>query len=97
MSRTATAEWKQIRRRVIREAIDAGLTNCPLCRRWLDYVRAQRPNSAEVDHVEPFAVTGTNDGVLRVICRACNQRLGGVLGNQRMRAKKRVPSIDFRA
>lgn len=34
------------------------------------------PNILTADHIAPHAVTGTDDGPLRVLCRSCNSRRG---------------------
>ncbi|GAA2545761.1 hypothetical protein GCM10009861_01940 [Neomicrococcus aestuarii] len=77
MSRTGTAKWKRVRNEALKEALEVGLFNCPLCRVPLDWEYSRRPNSPEVDHVIPHAKGGRDslDNV-RVICRLCNQRLG---------------------
>lgn len=76
-SRTGTARWKALRVKALRGAQEQGLTQCPLCRTDLDYMRGRLPNSAEVDHILPHSLGGTDtiDNV-RVICRRCNQSRG---------------------
>lgn len=76
-SRTSTASWKAIRRKMIRRAREADLVACPLCQRVLDYDSYQQPDSAEVDHVVSVAQGGTDElSNLTVICRRCNQSKG---------------------
>jgi hypothetical protein len=75
--RTATAKWKKVRARVLADAQAAGLQTCPICHVPLDFETGKKPNSAEVDHVVPYARGGTDDpSNLRVICRLDNQRRG---------------------
>ena len=69
--------------RAIHRARNQGQTECPLCRVILDYTVSQTPASAEVDHIESFASTGKVAPPIdevRVICRKCNQTLGGKQG-----------------
>lgn len=76
-SRTGTAQYKRWRHAVLARGKRDGVTHCPLCRAPLDYRRGKRPNSAEPDHLVPWALGGTNtvdNG--RVLCRRCNQRRG---------------------
>ena len=88
-SRTGTAQWKKLVSQARAKAQDNGLTTCPLCNTWMNFDHAQLPNSPELDHIIPFAEGGTNDEQnLRIICRSCNQKRGGSVGNQRMRAAK---------
>ena len=86
-SRTGTSKWIRVRNQVMKEALDMGLMNCPRCRVGLDWEYSLRPNSPEVDHIKPHALGGgdTVDNC-RVICRKCNQELGG-------RLRKRKPTI----
>jgi 5-methylcytosine-specific restriction endonuclease McrA len=76
-SRTGTATWKRIRGQAIYRAKRGGLTNCPDCGVLLDYDVGQTPASAEVDHITPHSLGGTDthDNV-RVCCRLCNQSKG---------------------
>ena len=52
-------------------------------------------NSPEVDHIIPYAQGGqdTLDNV-RVICKACNRRLGGKDGNKRRRLKEAEQAFE---
>ncbi|MGP5219488.1 HNH endonuclease [Arthrobacter rhombi] len=87
-NRTSTAKWKRIVREV--RARDAHLTHCPLCRTGLDWLYGKRPNSAEVDHIVPWAQGGEDSAAnARIICRLCNQRRGGKEG----RAKQLKPKL----
>lgn len=89
MSRTATPAWRQLRKTKIEEAQARGQTTCLICRAWLDYEHKGQPNSPELDHIVPYAAGGTDHpNNTRIICRTCNRRLGGKLGNQRSRARK---------
>lgn len=76
-SRTGTAAHKAWRRKVLRRDQSSGVTHCPLCRVELDYEVSRQPNSAEPDHIIPFA-NGGKDTIEngRTICRQCNQRRG---------------------
>lgn len=76
-SRTGTTEHLQWRKRVLARDRSAGITNCPLCGRLLDYETSRLPNSAEPDHITPYAYGGgyTMDNG-RTICRQCNQSRG---------------------
>lgn len=104
-SRTGTTNYLRWASRVKHRARRDGVTHCPItgCGVWLDYNRGKRPNSAEADHITPDAIGGTLDvDNGRVICRRCNQQLGGALGNQRKNKQKgrtpqKVQNIDFRA
>lgn len=99
-SRTGTAKWLRLAARAKAQALDAGVYTCPVCGVALDYTRSRQPNSPEVDHIVPYAEGGkdTLENV-RVICRLCNQRLGGKLGatrSRKPRATDRVTSRIFR-
>ena len=79
-SRTGTAKWVRVRDEARKIAFDQGLARCPEpgCRVWLDWEYSRRPNSAEVDHIVPHSQGGTDTiENARVICRRCNQSLGG--------------------
>ena len=54
-SRTGTARWKRVRAQALKQAIENGVHNCPICGVGLDYEYTRRPNSAEVDHVIPYS------------------------------------------
>lgn len=77
-SRTGTAEWKRLAKRVRwRCRVSEGQTQCPFCSVVLNWKVAKLPNSAEVDHIMPSAMGGTDDeSNLWVICRRCNQSKG---------------------
>lgn len=98
-SRTGTSKWLRIARKAKAQALEAGLYTCPLCGVALDWVRSCQPNSPEVDHVIPYAEGGTDSlENVRVICRLCNQRLGGKLGASRgvrSRATDRAVPVVF--
>ena len=89
-SRTGTARWKTLVTKAIAEAFANQQFICPLCGVFLDYSRSKQPNSPEVDHIVPYA-SGGEDTLenTRVICRRCNQSLGGKLG----RAKQLKPVV----
>ena len=89
MSRTATPAWRLIRRQALARAHEQGQTTCLVCRVPLDFERAGQPNSAEADHIISHALGGKDHlDNTRIICRTCNRRLGGKLGNQRSRARR---------
>ena len=91
-SRTTTTKWRKIRDERRRIDLEAGVFRCPLCRTGLDWEYSGRPNSAEVDHIKPYAQGGADElSNTRVICRHCNQTRGGREGNARMRAKQSAP------
>lgn len=94
-SRTGTSKWKNIRKRAIHRAMRDGLTNCPECNIPLDYETGLRPNSPEVDHIIPWSVSQTDalDGT-RVICRRCNQSLGGKVSKRKPKPPP-IENIDF--
>lgn len=76
-SRTGLAPYLHWRKRVLAAGQAQGITHCPLCTVELDYKITRKPNSAEPDHIIPWANGGTNtpsNG--RVICRRCNQSRG---------------------
>jgi 5-methylcytosine-specific restriction endonuclease McrA len=83
-SRTGTAQWKRVVAQARAAAIEQGLTRCPLCRIGLDWEYSGRPNSPEVDHIIPHSRGGQDhiDSV-RIICRHCNQSLGGQLNRRK--------------
>lgn len=88
-SRTGTTRHKQWRTRVITRAKNQNQTTCPLCGVPLNYHTPRQPNSAEADHIIPYAQGGTDtleNG--RVICRQCNQKLGAITGNARKNRHK---------
>lgn len=88
-SRTGTASHKRFRREVLRAGQRAGITHCPMpgCGVQLDYEVSRQPNSAEPDHLVPWANGGRNTADNgRVICRQCNQKRGN--GKSRREAKR---------
>ena len=89
-SRTSTPQWRKVRNAVRAQAQANGQTRCPICRQLLDWDAAQTPRSAEVDHIMAHSLGG-EDSVqnCRVICRECNQRLGGQLGRARSALRRR--------
>lgn len=93
--RTGTAKWMRVRDQARAQALDAGLTRCPLCRIGLDWEYPGRPNSAEVDHVIPHS-QGGRDAIenTRIICRLCNQKLGGALNRRRPRPVVQTVELD---
>lgn len=90
-SRTGTAKWKRVVAFVKAEAQEQGLTHCPRCHTWLDWERSRQPNSPEVDHIIPHH-QGGQDSVqnARVICRHCNQSLGGKQGRAKQVTAKTI-------
>ena len=76
-SRTADHSWRKLRDRTRADAQASGLTYCPICTVPLNWEQGQQPNSAEVDHIIPHSLGGTDTAEnLRVICRSCNQSRG---------------------
>lgn len=76
-SRTGTGKWKRLRREVIAEAQDTGLTHCPMCRTWLDYERSLQWNSPEVDHKIAASQGGPDTKAnTQILCMTCNRRKG---------------------
>ena len=91
-SRTGTARWKNLRLTVLRQAQQSGQTHCPICRTVLDYHRGRHRASAEVDHIVPVAIGGADTREnCRVICRQCNQSLGGTHGARKRPRRRRTP------
>jgi 5-methylcytosine-specific restriction endonuclease McrA len=94
-NRTATSKWIKIRNQVRANAIDAGLTRCPLCGVGLDWEYSGRPNSAEVDHIKPYSLGGRDEiENCRIICRLDNQRLGGALNKKHPRPVVKTVELD---
>lgn len=76
-NRTGTAKWKHLRREVLQQAINEGVTHCPRCRVLLDYRNGTAMNGATVDHIIAYARGGSDRREnLQVLCRRCNQHLG---------------------
>jgi 5-methylcytosine-specific restriction endonuclease McrA len=95
INRTATAKWMRIRDQARANAMDAGQTRCPRCRTGLDWEYSGRPNSAEVDHVLPHSQGGP-DSIenTRILCRKCNQQLGGALTRRKPRPVIETVELD---
>lgn len=72
-SRTGTARYKRWRTQVLALAQRDGVTHCPICKVKLNYEVTRQPDSAEPDHLVPWARGGqeTIDNG-RVLCRDCN-------------------------
>lgn len=88
-SRTGTTRWMKVRDERRRIALEQGIYHCPICRVPLDWMYSGRPNSVEVDHITPHTQGGRDEiENTRVICRRCNQSLGGRQGKGRARFKK---------
>jgi len=83
-TRTGTANWQRIRRRVLHEAQSQGLTHCPgyegrPCGRELDYSGngPKHDGTATVDHITPYVYGGTDEPEnLRILCSWCNTSRG---------------------
>jgi 5-methylcytosine-specific restriction endonuclease McrA len=86
-SRTGTTKYLTNRRKVLRKARDAGLTQCPgwtdtsgqhhPCGRELDWDAHGTPASVEADHIIAPKYGGTDDeDNLTPLCRDCNVRKG---------------------
>ncbi|WP_420873654.1 HNH endonuclease signature motif containing protein [Nesterenkonia massiliensis] len=87
----------RVAKEALRLAFESGLQKCPRCCAWLDWTASRRPNSPEPDHIVPYSQGGT-DSIenVRVICRRCNQSLGGALGNGRKQAvRRKVRTVDL--
>lgn len=91
-SRTGTTKWKALRAKAIAEALANDQYTCPRCGVALDYSRSRQPNSPEPDHIQEHA-NGGKDSLdnIRIICRRCNQQLGGKLGGKR--AQERIKTL----
>ena len=108
-SRTGTARWKNLRKRAIQQALNAGITRCPCtdpacthrgraCGVPLDYTNGRRPNSAVADHIKHHALGGQDTlENIRIICYRCNANDGARLVNAIMRGKRpqTVENISF--
>lgn len=94
-SRTGTATWKKVVTQARADALEQGITHCPRCRVGLDWEYSKRPNSAEVDHVKAHALGGS-DAIenTRIICRKCNQQLGGALTRRNPRPVVQTVELD---
>ncbi|MGP5022373.1 HNH endonuclease [Glutamicibacter arilaitensis] len=72
-SRTGTTEWFNVSRRVLREALATGQTQCIYCHTPLNFENRRAPNGAQVDHVIPHSKGGSDHpSNLIVCCRTCN-------------------------
>ena len=90
-SRTGTARWKTLRKKELAAAFERGDMRCPICFVAYDWHRSKQQNSPELDHVTAHAEGGKDVAEnVRVICRQCNQRLGGKLGGKRSQARKTI-------
>lgn len=97
-NRTGTTRWLRLRRTTIRQAQRNGQTHCPECNQGIIWeAHPHHPKAPQVDHITPHSLGGRDEpDNLRVICRACNQRLGGKLGKRRARkVAKSAKSITF--
>ena len=90
-SRTGTARWKNLRKQELAAAFERGDMLCPICDVAYDWHRSKQPNSPELDLVTAHAEGGKDVAEnVRVICRQCNQKLGGKLGGKRSQALKTI-------
>lgn len=79
----------------IRRAKQNDITNCPECGVYLNYETGQRPDSAEADHIVPYSAGGEDHiNNVRIICRRCNQSLGGKTGKRKPKPPP-IENIDF--
>jgi hypothetical protein len=51
------------------------LAPCPRCGAWTADLTAE--------HLEPYALTGSEGGPLSVLCRSCNSKLGAAMAHRR--------------
>lgn len=86
-SRTGTGQHRKMRAACLDRDRERGVTNCPLCGGWLNYDTHGHPDSAEADEIVPYADGGTSRDLSnwRTVCRDCNGKRGGRLGNSRKR------------
>lgn len=98
-SRTGTSKWLKLAAQAKAQALSNGQYTCPICGVALDYSRSRQPNSPEADHIIPHSQGGQDEiENIRIICRLCNQKLGGKVGafrSQVARASDRVTSRSF--
>lgn len=98
-SRTGTTKYKLWRLAVLRNGRLEGITHCPTlaCRVLLDYAEGKKPNSAEPDHIIPYA-NGGQDVVEngRVLCRQCNQSKGNRQAPGQPKARQTQPFVNPR-
>jgi len=96
-SRTATTEWRKTRDYVRRNARREGVETCPICGTRLNWDRGQQPNSAEVDHIIPHSLGGSDHPTnLRIVCRTCNQSRGNGAAPKPKRVQSSAPLVVSR-
>ena len=92
-SRTGTSAWKRTVR-IVRHR-DRHLTNCPMCNVTRNWGQGLQPNSAEVDHVIPHSLGGTDSPEnAQILCRRCNQSMGAKRGVKRPLKSVKAEDID---
>lgn len=71
MSRTGHSRYLKNRAKIRDQDV------CWRCGRWIDPAyKSPHPESWSADHVEPYALTGNNNGPLKPAHRGCNSSAG---------------------
>lgn len=91
-SRTGTTRWKKLRQQAIHQAKQNNQTRCPICKAPLNYNTPLHPKSPEADHITPHTHGGQDTlENIRIICRQCNQKLGGKLATKTKNKHQHAP------